>query len=182
MLPQLHTEDDRSVREALMGGDRQKWEQAMKNGLRALQDMKCWDIIKRLGGDSVIHKKFVLKRKKDEKSQIRKHKARLVICENKKIDSQEDMFSLIAPHFIMKLVLCISIQYRWNLRHLDFENAFQNGHWERPAFAELREQNFPREMKRGFFTKLCRSLYGMKNVAKAQKLLLLEVLNQLGSK
>lgn len=49
-----------------------------------------------------MHTKFVVKPKKDEKRQVCKHKARLVVCKKEEEDSREDNFSKVALYLLIK--------------------------------------------------------------------------------
>lgn len=91
--------------------------------------------MKRPRKDRVMNTKLVLRSKKDERGRICKHTARLVVCRNEEVDIQEETFSPVTDHSIIKLVLYLCIKQRWKVQHLDLQIASANGHLGRSALA-----------------------------------------------
>lgn len=77
-----------------------------------------------------------------------KHKTRLAVYANEETDCQEDTSSPVAHHFIIKLILSLSVQQGWMSRHLDFENVFPNGQLTRPVYAELPKEVCPQALEK----------------------------------
>lgn len=83
---------------------------------------------------------------------------------------------------LAKLIMCLSLQKGWTSKHLDFQNAFPNGHLDRPIYAEFLRHIFLNSERIKKVLKLERSLYGLRDAAKVRNHLLLESSRQLGSK
>lgn len=101
--------------------------------MSTLQQMGCWHIVDRPENVRVMHIKFVLKRKRDQKEEVCKHKASLVVCDTEEAICQEDTFSLVAHYFIFELIFYFFIQRERTVRRIDFETAFRNRQLERPV-------------------------------------------------
>lgn len=112
--------------EALDGTENEQWRRAMNADNNALERMKCLDVMKRPSNQKVVHSKFVLVRKRDENGNVRRRKARLVVCGNDEYDYHEDNFSPVATFTVTKLIMCLVLQKSWTARHLQFENTFPN--------------------------------------------------------
>lgn len=93
--------------------------------------------MKRSKGKSVLHTKFVLKRKRDETGAVKKCNTRLVACENGGTEYDHDIFFPVSDFTVIKIILCPAIQRKWQVRQVNFQNAFPNGKLKRPLYAEL---------------------------------------------
>lgn len=164
-MPRNYEKDEPTANEALAGMDKVLWKNAMRREVANLGQMECWTVEQRPKGEWVMNTKSVLKRKRDENGDIAKYKARLVICENEEERCQEDTFSPVAHQFMIKLILCLSLQQEWIARHVDFENAFPNGRLERSVFAEMPKSMFPKKRSENEVLKFRRSSYGLKDAA-----------------
>lgn len=116
-MARTHTVDKPSVREALQGRECELCREAMSKKVKTLEEIKCWKAVSHSTHEKVMHTKFVLKSKNGKQENVWKHKACLVLCENEETDCQEDTLSPVAQHIIIKLVLCLSVQEGWRLRH-----------------------------------------------------------------
>lgn len=94
---------------ALNGKENAESRRAMHLERDLLGKMDCWDIDDRLNDRKVMHTKFVLKRKKGEKGNVKRYKARLVVCSNEDLDYYEDSFSPVANFTIVKLMIYIGL-------------------------------------------------------------------------
>lgn len=90
------------IKKALTGDETELWRKAVRKEVQTLQEMKCWDIVKRPADKWLRQTKFLLLPKKDEQPIVYKHKACLVACWSEKMDFQEDISSLVARHFIIR--------------------------------------------------------------------------------
>lgn len=58
-------------------------------------------------------------------------KAWVDVCGNEEHDFPENGFSSVTEFTAAKISLCLALQNGWHVRHLNFENAFPNGKFER---------------------------------------------------
>lgn len=82
--------DQNSVREALKRKDAAKWRATTKAEIYALQQLDCWKEIESLETMKALHTKVVLQRKRNKDCNIKKYKARLVVCDNEEGDNEKD--------------------------------------------------------------------------------------------
>lgn len=62
----------------------------MKTKIRALEGIKSWSPVQIPKTEKILHPKFVLRRKRDEKGVIKRYKARLVLRGSVEQDFNED--------------------------------------------------------------------------------------------
>ena len=67
-----------SVREALQGPHRKKWQQAMNNEMESLRENGVYELVDMPKGKKVVKSKWVLKVKTNEKGEIEKYEARVM--------------------------------------------------------------------------------------------------------
>lgn len=108
----------------------------MNTELTALQSLNFWSTVDRPRGKP-LHTKFVFKRLRDKKRDISRHQARLVLCGIEEEEFMEDSFYTVVDFTVAKLILYLSLQQKWQGRHLDFENAFPNKKLDRLEYTEL---------------------------------------------
>lgn len=84
-----------------------------------------------------LHTKLVLRKKRKERGKIVKCKARIVVCGNAEDEFFDDSFALVGDLRVAKLVMCMCIQRGWEVKQLDFDNAFPNGKLKRIVYVEL---------------------------------------------
>lgn len=104
--------------------------------------MGYFDVDSRIQSIPVLHMTFVLHRKHDEYGMVSRHKAILVVCGNEEWDYQNDKFSPVVDFTVAKLIICLFLQQDWISKQLDFQNAFSNGHLNRPVYAKLSKHIF----------------------------------------
>jgi hypothetical protein len=146
------------------------WVQAMNQEIDSIEKNKTWDIV-----DLPIHKKsigvkWVYKTKLNEKGQIEKHKARLVakgFSQQPGIDYGET-FSPIARLDIVRTLLAIETQHKWQVYQMDVKSTFLNGVLEEEVYVD--QPVPPRFEVREQQTKVYRlkkALYGLKQAPRA---------------
>ena len=77
-----HDPDLPTFREAMIGPDRESYQEAMTNEIRELEDHKTWDLIKRSEvpkNAKVLPSTWVLRAKRYPDGRLRKHKARFCV-------------------------------------------------------------------------------------------------------
>lgn len=150
--------------------------------IKPLENKNCWEILKRPTNQQVMHTNFVLKQKKDEQGSVCIHESHLAVCKNEETDCTEETFSLVAHYFIIEVILSLSVQKGGTTRHLDIENAFPHGYFDRPVYAEWPRRLFTTAHVKGKGIRLCTSLYKLKNEARVWTKLLFRSFTDLGLK
>lgn len=97
---------------------------------------------------------------------VTKYKARLVVCGNKDTDNDYDNFALVIDFTLIKLFLAISVQRKWRIRQVYFDNAFIDGKLEREVFVELPRYAYLDEEREKEVFRLRKSLYGLREACK----------------
>lgn len=114
-----------------------------------LKGVQCWKIVLRPTNQRFMQTKSVLKQKRDGKGEVFNYEALLVVCGNEEVDCNEETFSPVTNHFVIKLLLCFSIQKEWPSGNLDFEDEFSNSSLSRAVDAEFPKQILPNTQTNG---------------------------------
>lgn len=109
----------------------------MKQEVSSLREMGCWGIVERPNDEKVMHTKYLLNMKRNEKSEVDKHKVRIVVRGNEQVIYQEEKFFSLASFFVVKQIVAFCIQRRWTAKLIEFKNAFRNGRLERPVYVKM---------------------------------------------
>ena len=114
----------------------EKWKNAMKEEILALEENNTWHLVPSQQGKNLIDCKWVFRIKRKSDGTIDRYKARLVAKGFKQrygID-YEDTFSPVVKAATIGLVLSIAISRGWSLRQLDVKNAFLHGVLEEEVY------------------------------------------------
>lgn len=92
-----------------------------------------------------------------------KHKASLIVRGflQKSCLGYFEVFSPVARHETIRLIIAISINMNWPLIHLDVKSAFLNGPLQEEVYV-IQPPGFVIENKEGMVYKLHKALYGLK--------------------
>lgn len=171
--------EPRSYREAMTCPDKDKWMVAMIEELKSIEDNDTWEPADLPAGRKSIGSKWVFKVKLDEFGEISKYKARLVaqgFTQKFGIDFDE-VFAPVARSSTLRVLLSVAGKRDYFVKHYDIKSAFLNG--------ELQEEIYLRQppgFERGnSVLRLKKSLYGLKQAARAWNLALHGVLLECGS-
>jgi hypothetical protein len=112
--------------------------------------------------------KWEYKLKQNPEGQVIKHKARLVakgFLQKQGLDYDE-VFSPVARHETIRLVIALSCSRRWPMFHLDVNSAFLNGPLEEDVYVK-QPPGFELKGKEDRVLKLNKALYGLKQAPRA---------------
>jgi len=112
------------------------WKEAMLDELNSIEKDQTWELIQLPDGKKAIDVKWVFKLKLNPEEKIVKHKARLVargFLQKEGFDYTE-VFSLVARHETIRLVIAVATSKGWPLYHLDVNYAFLNGTLEETVY------------------------------------------------
>ena len=139
--------------------DREKWIQAARIEIAALEAMECWDEVPMSSAKGkIIPGTFVFRRKRSPDGEIKKYKGRFCVRGDLQ-DKVEDTFAPVVGWATTRLVLILSLLWGWETCSIDFSNAFVHAALKQPIWIHL---------PRGFVSKhgpktclrLKRSVYG----------------------
>ncbi|MGH0052594.1 MAG: reverse transcriptase domain-containing protein, partial [Sphaerochaetaceae bacterium] len=145
-------------KEALGSPDSEKWRSSMAEELDDLWKTGAFRQRKAPKGIVPIKTRFVFKVKRAADGSIERYKARLVAkgyvqrCGRDFFES----FSPVVGFDTMRIVFAISAMERWNLKTLDFKQAYLN--------AKLSEETWL-ELPSGEVVQACKALYGLRQSA-----------------
>lgn len=146
-----------SVAEALLD---KNWNKAMKDEFSSLSEMKTWKLVNKPKNVKPLSCRWVFARKSDGR-----HKARLVVrgYEQKQGQDYREVFSPVARHASMRLLLSIAASEEMEIFVFDVKSAFLNGDLKETIF-----MNQPEGFNDGT-GRICllkKSLYGLKQAPK----------------
>ena len=152
--------DPKSYEEACQ---EEKWRDAMDKELEAIIKNDTWELVNPPKDHKSIGVEWIYKTKLNEKGEVDRYKARLVVKGYKQkygIDYQE-VFAPVIRLEIVRLVLAIAAQYNWKVYHIDVKSAFLNGNHEEDVFIDQPQEY----VKKGEEYKVChlkKALCGLK--------------------
>ena len=171
----------RSVEEALEGEEAEMWKAAIEEELGNHKVMGTWRLEDLPMGREAIGNRWVFARKRDDKGNVVRYKARLVAQGfSQKPGIDFDLDSTFAP--VMRLetlrtVLALAATNRWSLFQSDVKSAYLNG--------RITEEIFMRQPAgfdggSGRVCRLQRSLYGLKQAGNIWNREFNETMRELG--
>lgn len=134
----------------------------------ALQRNKTWILVPSNSAHSLVDCKWVFKTKFKPDGCIWNYKARLVakgFQQSPGLDYGET-FSSVVKSTTIRVVLTIAVTFGWEVRQLDVNNAFLNGHLQENVFMKQPE-GFIDPKKPRHVCKLVKALYGLKQAPRA---------------
>ncbi|KAJ0599630.1 putative RNA-directed DNA polymerase [Helianthus annuus] len=145
-----------------------RWIEAMDKEIESINKNQTWVLVDPPKHQKPIGVKWIYKTKYDEKGNVDKYKARLVVKGYKQkygIDYQE-VFAPVIRFETVRLGLALAAHYGWHLHQMDVKTAFLNGKLNEQVYIE-QPQGY---IKQGEERKLChlkRALYGLKQAPRA---------------
>ncbi|KAK2353501.1 putative mitochondrial protein [Trifolium repens] len=144
------------------------WMEAMIDELKSIEKNKTWDLCELPSDKKAIGVKWVYKVKQNPEGKVIKYKARLVakgFLQKQGLDYDE-VFSPVARHETIRLVIALACSRRWPLFHLDVKSAFLNGPLEEDVYVK-QPPGFELKGKEDKVLKLNKALYGLKQAPRA---------------
>ncbi|GAU25674.1 hypothetical protein TSUD_266010 [Trifolium subterraneum] len=114
------------------------WLEAMIDELKSIEKNKTWDMCKLPSDKRSIDVKWVYKLKQNLEGQVIKHKSRLVakgFLQKQGLDYDE-VFSPVARHETIRLVIALTCSKRWPMFHLDVKSAFLSSPLEEDVYVK----------------------------------------------
>ncbi|CAI7910209.1 unnamed protein product, partial [Closterium sp. NIES-53] len=130
-----------TIQQALGGGHREKWREAMDKELKALQERNTWKVvpIEVARNKTILTGKWVFRVKTKADGTIDKFKARLVV---RGFDQEQgrdftETFAPVSRHTSLRILLVIAAMNRKKLQQIDVTNAFLYAPVDAEIFVEL---------------------------------------------
>jgi hypothetical protein len=156
----------RNIKEALSRADASLWIEAINKEFSSFFTKRVYKEVKSLPPGTVALKtQLVLDIKRDPYGNIDKYKCRFVACGNQQVEGV-DFFDLFAPTAQIdsfRTLISIAAQQRLYIHQIDVSTAFLNGELEEEVYVELPSTIAPR----GTYWKLEKSMYGLRQAARA---------------
>lgn len=154
--------------EALQRDDKIHWQDAMQEEYNALMKNKTWTLEQLPPGKKAIGSKWTYKIKTDANGNIIKHKARLVaqgFSQKYGIDYDE-VFAPVVKQATIRTLLTVAGVKKMQIKHIDIRTAFLNGDITEEIYMKQPE-GYIETHKRNLVCRLHKSLYGLKQSARA---------------
>ena len=151
-----HQNQHLTYTQALSGPDAEKWQLAIQKELNAMERYEVWNIVPKPKDRQVIPLKWVFSIKSNGT-----YKARLVAvgCRDKNKASELETASPTPLATTIRWLFILASNYGWDMRQIDFENAFLSGNIDREKYVSI-PQGIDKDSKK-FACKLKKALYGL---------------------
>jgi hypothetical protein len=161
----LSTNDDEPLfyQEVVKGSNNDKWKEAMKDEIKALERNATWDLIELPRDRKIVGCKWVYKLKKGVDDKVKRYKERLVVkgySHKEGIDFHE-IFSPVVKIVSIQSVLALVALLDLELEQLDVKTAFLHGDLDEDIYMEQPE-GFVQNRNKKFVCRLKKSLYGLR--------------------
>ncbi|KAD3640186.1 hypothetical protein E3N88_29409 [Mikania micrantha] len=144
------------------------WVEAMQLELLKFKKQQVWELVSLPPGKCAIGTKWVFRNKTDEKGQIIKNKARLVVqgfCQEEGIDYDET-FAPVARLEAIRLFLAYAALHKLKVFQMDVKSAFLYGKIKEEVYV-CQPPGFEDNKHPDWVYKLDKALYGLKQAPRA---------------
>ncbi|GBN57410.1 Retrovirus-related Pol polyprotein from transposon RE1 [Araneus ventricosus] len=176
------TEIPKTFKETQISPDKEKWNEAMSEEIKLMQNRKVWDLVEPKSNMKVLGCRWVYNIKHDEKNNVKKYKSRLV-AQGFKQRPGVDFTDVFAPlvnfdiiKFLFVLLVCI---LGWNHYQIDVKGAYLYGNLDIPIYMQQPE-GFVLKGCEHYVCRLQKSIYGLHQSGRQWNLELSEILFGLG--
>ncbi|GBM44103.1 Retrovirus-related Pol polyprotein from transposon TNT 1-94 [Araneus ventricosus] len=176
------TEIPKTFKETQISPDKEKWNEAMSEEIKLMQNRKVWDLVEPKSNMKVLGCRWVYNIKHDEKNNVKKYKSRLV-AQGFKQRPGVDFTDVFAPlvnfdiiKFLFVLLVCI---LGWNHCQIDVKGAYLYGNLDIPIYMQQPE-GFVLKGCEHYVCRLQKSIYGLHQSGRQWNLELSEILFGLG--
>lgn len=162
---ELHDQDPSNYEEAIK---EDKWKKAMDLEIQMIEKNQTWCLVDLPKNAKCIGVKWVFKTKLNEKGDIEKHKARLVVRgygQEFGVDYME-VYAPVARMDTIRLMIAIAAQKGWSIFQMDVKSAFLYGTLQEDVYVQ-QPQGYVVEGNEHKVYKLQKALYGLKQAPRA---------------
>lgn len=121
-----------------------------------------------MAGQKAIGLKWVYKLKRDSKGEVVKYKARLVAkgyVQRQGVDFEE-VFAPVAKIEIVRLLIALATQRKWQVHHMDVKTGFLNGELQEEVYVSQPEGYTVKQQEHKVY-QLTKTLYGLRQAPRA---------------
>lgn len=163
-------QEPKSVKECAQRNDWPKWKDAMKAELNSLEKREVFGpVVRTPEGVKPVGYKWVFVRKRNEKGEIVRYKARLVaqgFSQRPGIDF-EQTYSPVVDATTFRYLISLAVREKLDLRLMDVVTAYLYGSLENDIYMKLPEgfhlpEAYKSSSRENYSIKLNKSLYGLK--------------------
>ena len=161
--------------------EKEKWKKATDGEMMSLSELNTWELTELPPGKHAIGCKWVFKIKCDPGGKPDRYKARLVAkgFSQKYGQDYDATFAPVAKQSTLRTLLAISAIRKLKVRHYDVKTAFLNGDIEEELYMS-QPDGYILQGNENLVCKLKKSLYGLKQSARAWNIKMNTVLLQHG--
>lgn len=146
----------------------EKWRKAMEAEMKSINDNNTWELVDVPESVKVIGVKWVYKTKLNEKGEVDKFKARLVVKgfhQTYRVDFYE-VFAPVARWDTIRLILGLAAQEDWVVLQLNLKSTFLHGELSEDVFVE-QPKRFEVAGGSEKVYRLKKALYGLRHAPRA---------------
>ncbi|GBN10671.1 Retrovirus-related Pol polyprotein from transposon RE1 [Araneus ventricosus] len=176
------TEIPKTFKETQISPNKEKWDEAMSEEIKLMQNRKVWDLVEPKSNMKVLGCRWVYNIEHDEKNNVKKYKSRLV-AQGFKQRPGVDFTDVFAPlvnfdiiKFLFVLLICI---LRWNHAQIDVKGEYLYGNLDVPICMQQPE-GFAVKGCEHYVCRLHKSIYGLHQSGRQWNIELNEILFGLG--
>jgi len=174
--------EPRTYKEASNGPHSKEWEKAIDTEYRTLQITGTFEWVPKLPeGRKSIGSRIIFRLKRDGNGNITKYKARIVARGFSQIPGQDftDTFSSVAKFTTLRTLLSTIAHKRWELHQVDVVAAYLRGDLDEELYLEV-PVGVNKPEKKGWYWRLKKPLYGVKQAGWQWKAKLDDIMRPLG--
>lgn len=159
-----NSSDPLTLSQACKRPDWKKWETAIQEELKSLEDFNTFEVVDLPQGKKPVGCKYVFKTKFHPNGQIDKYKVRLVaqgFLQQEGVDYNE-VFAPVVDSTSISLLLALSNQEDWELEQMDVVTAFLHGRLDEEVYMTIPPYMNIKGNSEGKVLKMLGALYGLK--------------------
>jgi hypothetical protein len=161
-------ENPKTIEEALNGEEGDQWQKAIDEEMATLKKMGTWELADLPEGRKPIGCKWVFVKKRDEKGNLIKYKARLVaqgFSQKPGIDfSNDGTFAPVMRFETLRTFLAFAASMKWDIKQFDVKGAYLHALLQELIFMD---QPHGFDDGSGRVCKLIRAIYGLRQAGNA---------------
>lgn len=176
--PILNLTDPQTADEALSSSHADQWKKAMQEEYDSLIQNKTWSLVDAPSGKRVLPCKWVYKTKTNDKGEIIRFKARLVIkgYAQRKGSDYDETYAPVVRYTSIRFLLSLAAKYDLDIFQMDAISAFLQGDIDTEIYMSQPEQY----KENNQVCILHKSIYGLKQASRQWNLKLNSILLKIG--
>lgn len=176
--PIINLSDPQTLDEALSSSHADQWREAMQEEYESLIKNGTWSLVDLPPGKRALPCKWVFKSKTNEKGDIARFKARLVIkgCAQRRGNDYDEVYAPVVRYTSVRYLLALAAKYNLDIFQMDAIGAFLQGDIDTEIYMSQPECY----EKNNQVCRLHKSIYGLKQASRQWNLKLNSILIKIG--